>query len=72
MATSKDDTELDQAGDEVRLYGFCFGSAHTGGINAVMGDGSVHTINYDVDQELFNRLGNRGDGEVVSLEDLGG
>jgi prepilin-type N-terminal cleavage/methylation domain-containing protein/prepilin-type processing-associated H-X9-DG protein len=36
-----------------------FGSPHTSGINAVFADGSVHTINYDVDLVLFNALGTR-------------
>lgn len=47
-------------------YKFSFGSAHTSGLNAVFADGSVHFLNYDVDQELFNLLGNRSDGEVVN------
>ena len=34
-----------------------FGSAHTSGINAVFGDGSVHHIKFDVDVVLFNALG---------------
>jgi prepilin-type processing-associated H-X9-DG protein len=41
---------------------FQFGSAHTGGFNAVFADGSVHTISYDVDAEIFNNLGARNDG----------
>ena len=38
---------------------FVSGSAHTGGLNAVFADGSVHTINYDVDVFVFNALGTR-------------
>jgi prepilin-type N-terminal cleavage/methylation domain-containing protein/prepilin-type processing-associated H-X9-DG protein len=38
---------------------FHFGSAHPGGINAVFADGSVHTISYDIDLEVFNALGTR-------------
>ena len=53
-----------------RFYGFCFGSAHPGGINMSFADGSVHTINYDVDALVFNQLGHRADGAAVSLEDL--
>jgi prepilin-type N-terminal cleavage/methylation domain-containing protein/prepilin-type processing-associated H-X9-DG protein len=52
------------------LFGHSFGSAHPGGVNAVFGDGSVHLINFDVDPVLFNRLGNRDDGQPVSLDDL--
>ena len=56
-------------------YGFeadviYFGSAHPGGFNAVFADGSVHTIGYDVDADLFDRLGNREDGELVDLAQL--
>ena len=42
-----------------------FGSAHSGGIHAVFGDNSVHTISYDIDRNVFNFLGNRVDGQVV-------
>jgi prepilin-type N-terminal cleavage/methylation domain-containing protein len=54
------------------LYGYeadvvNFGSAHAGGFNAVFADGSVHTIPYEVDLVLFDRLGDRQDGEVVDL-----
>jgi prepilin-type N-terminal cleavage/methylation domain-containing protein/prepilin-type processing-associated H-X9-DG protein len=55
---------------EDRLYGFFFGSAHSGGINALFADGSVHTVNYDIEQVLFNRLGHREDGETVDLTQL--
>ena len=49
-------------------YAYAFGAAHSGGMNAVYADGSVHFINYDVDREMFNLLGNRDDGAVVTLE----
>ena len=45
-----------------------FGSAHSGGINAVFGDGSVGFITYSVDLETFNRLGNRLDGETITQD----
>ena len=46
---------------------YAFGSAHAGGINCIFADGSVHTIGYDVDREIFSLLGNYGDGEVINL-----
>ena len=49
---------------------FHFGSAHPGAMNAVFGDGSVHTINYEIDPVLFDRLGDRRDGETVDLSRL--
>lgn len=49
----------------VVLDAYNFGSAHTGGFNAAMGDASVQTISYDVDPLIFDRLGDRRDGESV-------
>ena len=49
---------------------FHFGSAHSGAINAAFGDGSVRTISYDVDPILFNRLGDRRDGEMADTSGL--
>jgi prepilin-type N-terminal cleavage/methylation domain-containing protein/prepilin-type processing-associated H-X9-DG protein len=44
-------------------FGYDFGSPHPGGMNAGFADASVHLISYDIDRELFNRLGHRSDGE---------
>jgi prepilin-type processing-associated H-X9-DG protein len=41
---------------------FFFGSAHPAGLNAVFADGSVHSIKYGIDGDVFNALGNRRDG----------
>ena len=38
---------------------FHFGSAHSGGFNAVFADGSVHSIDYSIDLNVFNALGTR-------------
>jgi prepilin-type processing-associated H-X9-DG protein len=53
-----------------RHFGYEFGSAHPGGVNAMFADGSVHTINYDIDYITFNRMGDRSDGEVVDMSSL--
>jgi prepilin-type N-terminal cleavage/methylation domain-containing protein/prepilin-type processing-associated H-X9-DG protein len=44
-----------------------FGSAHSGGANFVMGDGSVHQISYTIDAEVYRYLGNRRDGRAVGV-----
>jgi prepilin-type processing-associated H-X9-DG protein len=49
-------------------HDFPFGSAHSGGINVMYADGSVATVNYDINQELFNLLAHFHDGEIVNLE----
>lgn len=42
-----------------------FGSPHTGGINAVFADGSVHGLSYDIDLTLFNNLATRNGEEQL-------
>jgi prepilin-type N-terminal cleavage/methylation domain-containing protein len=44
-----------------------FGSAHPGGMQCTMADASTHTMAYDIDREVFRRLGVRNDGLPVSL-----
>jgi prepilin-type N-terminal cleavage/methylation domain-containing protein/prepilin-type processing-associated H-X9-DG protein len=56
------DGELPESDDD---FAYAFGSAHSSGINAMFADGSVTQINYDINREVFNRLGHRHDGEVV-------
>jgi prepilin-type processing-associated H-X9-DG protein len=41
------------------FYVFNLGSAHPGGFNAVFADGSVQTLNYDIDVFVLNALGTR-------------
>jgi len=42
-----------------------FGSAHTGLMNAVFGDASVHSISISIDRQILFRLGCRNDGETI-------
>jgi prepilin-type N-terminal cleavage/methylation domain-containing protein len=46
-------------------FAFAFGSAHSSAMQALLADGAVISISYDIDRETFNRLGHRYDGEVV-------
>jgi prepilin-type processing-associated H-X9-DG protein len=41
-----------------------FGSAHPSGFNASMADGSVRSISYDVERDVFKAMTNRKDGRV--------
>jgi prepilin-type N-terminal cleavage/methylation domain-containing protein len=42
-----------------------FGSAHTGGANFLVGDGSVQFLSRSMDHTLFQQLGNRADGKLM-------
>jgi prepilin-type N-terminal cleavage/methylation domain-containing protein len=44
---------------------FMFGSAHAGGFNAALADGSTRSISYDIDMHVFNSLGTRN-GEAMN------
>ncbi len=47
-----------------------WGSAHSGGFNAVFLDGSVHVISYEIDPNVHRRLGSRKDGLPVEISSL--
>ena len=64
------DPSTDQYCTGDRADVFFFGSSHPGGINAVYADGSVHSISYDVDVNLFNALGTRNGEEVADFSQL--
>ena len=43
-----------------------FGSQHTGGVNFVFADGSMHFISHNIDVKTYSQLGNRADGEILN------
>jgi hypothetical protein len=45
-----------------------FKSAHVGGANFLLGDGSVHFVSETLDHRLYQALGAKQDGQVVTLE----
>jgi prepilin-type N-terminal cleavage/methylation domain-containing protein/prepilin-type processing-associated H-X9-DG protein len=47
-----------------------FGSAHPGGFHALFADGSIHSLNYDIDVVLFNALGTRAGDDGVDANAL--
>ena len=47
-----------------------FKSKHNGGATFVMCDGSVQYLSETIDYDLYQRLGDRRDGEPVSLDNL--
>ncbi len=56
-------------GQQVTLMA-AFGSSHFGAFNTSFCDGSVRTISYDVDSEVFELVSSRNDGKVYDLSDL--
>ncbi|MDA0657358.1 MAG: DUF1559 domain-containing protein [Planctomycetota bacterium] len=58
------DTNTDSIKEEVYL---AFGSAHKAGMNAVMADGSVRLIQYEIDPAIFEFLADRADESAIDL-----
>jgi hypothetical protein len=51
-------------------FSWSFGGPHPAGWMAVMCDGSVQFLSYDIDPLVHQRLGNRLDGDPVDLSQL--
>ena len=49
---------------------FTFGSAHPGGFNMSFCDGSVQTISYEINLDVYETLGNRQDGQAIDKSQL--
>jgi prepilin-type N-terminal cleavage/methylation domain-containing protein len=49
---------------------FRFGSAHPTMLNVALCDGSVHSISFDIDQEVHRSLGSRNGAEIVDESSL--
>jgi prepilin-type processing-associated H-X9-DG protein len=45
-----------------------FGSAHSGGLNMAMCDGSVQSLSYDIDSKVHQFMANRQDGNVAKMD----
>jgi prepilin-type N-terminal cleavage/methylation domain-containing protein len=50
--------------------GGLFGSSHTGGVSAVLADGSVRFISYSINPLTFDYLGNKADGQPLTSSDF--
>lgn len=55
---------------DTKLYSdmHIYGSAHPGGFNMVMCDGSVRVVQYSIDGNSYRYLGNRFDGEIITYK----
>jgi prepilin-type processing-associated H-X9-DG protein/prepilin-type N-terminal cleavage/methylation domain-containing protein len=51
-----------------RLYKF--GSSHPGGVNCLFADGHVLFLKFSIDANVFESLGGRSDGKIISSDEL--
>jgi prepilin-type N-terminal cleavage/methylation domain-containing protein/prepilin-type processing-associated H-X9-DG protein len=49
------------------IWNESFGGPHSGGITAVMADGSVHMVSFTVDPTVWDAVGTRNGGETLQL-----
>jgi prepilin-type processing-associated H-X9-DG protein len=55
----------EQDTDGIGNHAARFGSTHSGGMNLSFCDGSVQTISYDIDQDVWGSYGSRSDGKIA-------
>jgi prepilin-type N-terminal cleavage/methylation domain-containing protein/prepilin-type processing-associated H-X9-DG protein len=60
--------EVDAAGNNVTIWNQQFGSAHPGGMNTLMADGSVRTVQYSVAANVWSAACSRNGGEAIGLD----
>ena len=53
-----------------QVYIYAFKSWHPGGANFVRGDGSVTFIKQTINSRVYNALGSRAGGEIISADAL--
>ena len=62
------DTDLaGRPSDWIYSRAYDFGSAHPSAGNFLFAEGSVHSVGYTIDSQMFNWLGDRRDGETVEF-----
>ena len=67
VAPKKDET-AEQARQRIQRICGGYSSFHPGGANFCFGDGSVRFLKNSISTVVFNRLGNRADGELISAD----
>jgi prepilin-type N-terminal cleavage/methylation domain-containing protein len=58
----------DSPGSPYGWDGYQFGSSHPAGINALLADGSVRILTFNINEAIFNNLGMRDDGVTFQLD----
>ena len=62
--TPIDKTSLEKPASDLYVGGF--GSWHPAGANFLLGDGAVRFFNLAIDQQVYEQLGNRADGKLLT------
>jgi prepilin-type processing-associated H-X9-DG protein len=58
----------DHAPNDPEMHFDDFRSAHTGGVNVTLADGSTHFVSNSVDETVYQAYGSRNGGEVGTLD----